>query len=162
MTRLYVQWGVIIVAAGIVVLAAARYYERELTTVTPEAVLDGAVRGDAVRVQGQVAAGTLTGDLEAGRASFRLQGERAELSVQYAGPPPENLRELKTLVILGQWDSEAGEFLARDLALVTNYGFVVGAYLAGFLPLALFVFTMERRVRLLYAEIKHTKLYEPE
>jgi cytochrome c-type biogenesis protein CcmE len=158
-----VQWTVIAIAVAIVGGAAARYYERHLTTVTPEAVLDGAVRsGGVIRVQGQVAGGTLTGDPAAGLAAFQFKGERAELPVQYVGPPPENLRELKTLVAIGRWDSEAGVFLAQDLASVTNYGFVVGAYLAGFLPLALFVFAMERRVRLLYAEIKHTKLYEPE
>lgn len=163
MTRLYVQWTVITIAVAIVVGAAARSYERHLTTVTPEAILDGAVRsGGVIRVQGQVAGGTLTGDPATGQAAFQFRGERAELPVQYVGPPPENLRELKTLVVVGRWDSDAAVFLAQDLALVTNYGFVVGAYLAGFLPLAVFVFAMERRVRLLYAEIKHTKLYEPE
>lgn len=163
MTRLYVQWTVITIAVAIVIGASFRYYERHLTTVTPEAVLEGTVRsGGVVRVQGQVAGGTLTGGPSAGQAAFQFRGEHAELPVQYVGPPPENLRELKTLVVVGRWDSEAGVFLAQDLALVTNYGFVVGAYLAGFLPLAVFVFAMERRVRLLYAEIKHTKLYEPE
>jgi cytochrome c-type biogenesis protein CcmE len=162
-TRLYVQWTVITIAATIVVVAVVRYYERHLTTVTPDAVLAGAVEpGGVVRVQGQVAGGTLTGDLGTGQATFQFRGERAELPVQYIGPPPENLRELKTLVVVGRWDSEAGVFLAQDLALATNYGFVVGAYLAGFFPLAVFVFAMERRVRLLYAEIKHAKLYEPE
>ncbi len=150
-------------AVAIVVAAAARYYERHLTTLTPEAVLAGAIQpGATARVQGHVAGGTLTGDPAAGQAAFQFTGARAEFPVQYAGPPPENLRELKTLVIVGRWDSAQGVFLAQDLALVPNYRFVVGAYLAGFLPLAVFVFAMERRVRLLYAEIKSTKLYEPE
>jgi hypothetical protein len=32
----------------------------------------------------------------------------------------------------------------------------------GFLPLAFFLFGMERRVTLLYREIKESRLYEPE
>lgn len=162
MTRLYLQWTVIIIALVIVTMAAARYYDRHLTTVTPEAILEGTAGSGVVRVQGLVAAGTLEGDPSSGQVGFHLQGERHELPVQYNGPPPENLRELKTLVVVGRWDPAARVLSAHDLALVANYGFVVGAYLAGFLPLAVFVFAMERRVRLLYAEIKHTKLYEPE
>jgi len=161
-TRLYLQWTVITIAAALVAMAAARYYERHLITVTPEAVLEGAAGPGAVRVQGQVAAGTLEGNPEAGRATFHLSGEGAGLRVQYDGPPPENLRELKTLVVVGRWDSDANVFRAHDVALVTNHGFVVGAYLAGFLPIAVFLFAMERRVRALYAEMKRAKLYEPE
>jgi cytochrome c-type biogenesis protein CcmE len=159
---LYVQWTVITIVAALVAGSAARYYARHLTTVTPEAVLGGALGSGVVRVQGQVAAGTLAGDPAAGRATFRLTSEATGLAVQYDGPPPENLRELKTLVVVGRWDPAARVLLAQDLALVTNYGFVVGAYVAGFLPLAVFLFVMERRVRGLYAEIKYTKLYEPE
>lgn len=162
MTRLYLQWTVVTIAAALVAIAAARYYERQLTTVTPEAVLGSTAGPGVVRVQGQVAAGSLEGDPTAGRASFHLSGESAGLPVQYEGPPPENLRELKTLVVVGRWDPDAGVFRGHDVALVTNYGFVVGAYLAGFLPIALFLFAMERRVRALYAEIKRAKLYEPE
>jgi cytochrome c-type biogenesis protein CcmE len=159
---LYVQWTVITIAAAFVAVAAARYHERHLTTVTPEAVLAGAAGTGVVRVQGQVAAGSLEGDPTPGRASFRLSGENAGLPVQYEGPPPENLRELKTLVVVGRWEPDAGVFRGHDVALVTNYGFVVGAYLAGFLPIAALLFAMERRVRALYAEIKRAKLYEPE
>ena len=160
--RLYLQWTVITIAAALVAVAAARYHDRHLTTVTPETVLENATGSGVARVQGQVAAGTLEGDPAAGRASFYLSGEGAGLPVRYEGPPPENLRELKTLVVIGRWDSDASVFRAHDVALVTNYGFVVGAYLAGFLPLAVFLFAMERRVRALYAEIKRAKVYEPE
>lgn len=160
--RLYVQWIVITSAAALVATAAARSYDRHLTTVTPEAVLQNAAGPGVVRVQGQVAAGTLAGDPAVGRASFHLQGVDAGVPVLYEGPPPENLRELKTLVVVGRWDSDAGVFRAHDVALVTNYGFVVAAYLAGLLPIAALLFAMERRVRALYAEIKRAKLYEPE
>lgn len=162
MTRLYVQWTVVMLAAAVVAVAASRYYDRHLTSYAPEGVLAGAAGSGVVRVQGRVEAGTLSGDPAAGRAAFRLGGEHEALQVEYDGPPPENLRELKTLVVVGQWDQEAGVFRARDLALVSNYHFVAGAYLVGFAPLALFLFTMERRVRLLYEEIKQAKLYEPE
>ena len=160
--RLYVQWIVIAVAATAVATAAAGYYDRHLTTVTPEAILAGITGPEVIRVLGQVAAGSLEGDPAAGRATFHLSGEGAGLPVQYEGPPPENLRELKTLVIVGRWDAEAGVFRGQDVALVTNYGFVIAAYLTGLLPIAVLLFSMERRVRILYGEIKHTKLYEPE
>lgn len=162
MTRLSIQWAVILVATGVVTVAAARYYDRHLTTVTPEVIAGGTAGSDVLRVQGLVAPGTLEGDPASGRVAFHLQGAQTELRVHYDGLPPENLRELKTLVVVGRWDSAADVLLAHDLALVTNYGFIVGAYLAGFLPLALYLFVMEHRVQRLYAEIKHTKLYEPE
>jgi cytochrome c-type biogenesis protein CcmE len=162
MTRLYVQWTVVVVAAAIVSVAAFRYHDRHLVTFTPEAVADGAAGPDVVRVQGLVAGGTLMGDPSSGQAAFRLGGDRDAVQVEYNGPPPENLRELKTLVVIGRWDAERRVFAAHDFALIPNYGFIVSAYLVALLPLALFIFLMERRVRLLYAEIKQAKLYEPE
>lgn len=162
MTRLWIQWAVIALAAAIVAFSASRYYDRHLLTVTPEAVAGGAAGSDIVRVQGLVEGGTLTGDVSSGQAAFRLGGDGNSLQVEYSGPPPENLRELKTLVVIGRWDAQQRVLLAQDLALTTNYGFVVSAYLVALLPLALFIFFMERRVRLLYHEIKQAKLYEPE
>jgi cytochrome c-type biogenesis protein CcmE len=162
MTRLYVQWTVVALAAAAVVFSASRYYSQHLLTVTPEAVLGGGAGAALVRVQGLVQGGTLTGDVSAGQATFRLGGDRDAVQVEYNGPSPENLRELKTLVVIGRWDPERRVLLAQDLALLPNYGFVVGAYLVALLPLALFIFFMERRVRLLYHEIKQAKLYEPE
>jgi cytochrome c-type biogenesis protein CcmE len=162
MTRLYVQWTVVVVAAVVVAVSAFRYHDRHLLTLTPEAVAGGAAGSDVVRVQGMVEGGTLTGDPSSGQAAFRLAGDRDAVQVEYNGPPPENLRELKTLVLIGRWDPERRVLSAQDVALIPNYGFVVSAYLVALLPLALFIFLMERRVRLLYAEIKQAKLYEPE
>lgn len=162
MTRLYVQWSLVALAAAAIVFSASRYYDGNLLTVTPKTVLDGEAGSDLVRVRGLVEGGTLTGDASSGQAAFRLGGDRDALQVEYSGPPPENLRELKTLVVIGRWDSARRVFLAHDLALTPNYGFVVSAYLVGLLPLALFIFVMERRVRWLYHEIKQAKLYEPE
>ncbi|MFZ5861506.1 MAG: cytochrome c maturation protein CcmE [Nitrospirota bacterium] len=162
MTRLYVQWLVLSLAAALVAVAASRYYTRHLLTIPPEAVASGAAGADLVRVQGLVEGGTLTGDPASGHAAFRLGGDHDALQVEYNGPPPENLRELKTLVVIGRWDQERRVFSAHDLGLIPNYGFVVSAYLIALIPLALFIFFMERRVRLLYREIKDAKMYEPE
>lgn len=162
MSRLYLRWGLLISAVGVIVYLAAGYYTRHLVHVTPEAVVNGQLTGDLVRVQGMVEAGTLAGDVESGRVRFRLGGEEEAIPVRYDGPPPENLRELKTLVAVGRWEAAGRVFLAHDLALVSNYGFVMGAYAIGLIPLGLFLFAMERRVGLLYREIKQSKLYEPE
>ena len=82
--------------------------------------------------------------------------------MQYDGPPPDNLRELKILVLIGTWNADAQVFEARDIGIVPNYGFIAGAYLLGLLPLALLLFAMTRRVHFLYDEIKASKLYEEE
>ncbi len=161
MTGFYLRWGGLLVVAAILAFLVARNYERNLANLTPEDLLaDPPSR--AVRVLGLVRGGTLTGDQASGRLRFDLSGTRETLTVQYDGPPMENLRELKTLVVVGRWDPSARTFRAHDIALVTNYGFVVGAYLVGLVPLALFLFTMERKVGLLHHEIKQSKLYEPE
>ena len=96
------------------------------------------------------------------RAAFELAGEKEKVSVRYSGEAPANLRELKTLVVIGRWNSSARQFEAHEISLLPNYGFVTGAYLVGIIPLSLFLFGMERRVELLYNKIKTTKLYEPE
>ena len=161
MSVLYVRWGAVAVVAVLLVLLAYRHYERNVASLTPEDVL--AQRPDrVVRMTGLVRGGTLRGDLAVGRVRFDLAGQRETLSVQYNGPSQENLRELKTLVVVGQWDPATRIFQAHDIASVSNYGFVFGAYLVGLLPLAFFLFAMERKVGLLHNEIKGSKLYEPE
>jgi hypothetical protein len=140
---------------------AYRHYERNVASLTPEEVLTE--RPDhVVRMTGLVRGGTLRGNPAVGRARFELAGQRETLSVRYAGPSQENLRELKTLVVVGRWDPAARIFRAHDIATVSNYGFVLGAYLVGLVPLACFLFAMERKVGLLYKEIKESKLYEPD
>jgi cytochrome c-type biogenesis protein CcmE len=161
MTGFYVRWGGLLIVAAVLALLVARNYERNLATLSPEDLLADPP-SHVIRVSGLVRGGTLTGDPAAGRLRFDLSGARETLAVQYDGPPTENLRELKTLVVVGRWDSTSRRFLANDLALVTNYGFVVSAYLVGLGPLALLLFTMERKVGLLHQEIKESKLYEPE
>ena len=72
------------------------------------------------------------------------------------------MRELKTLILIGRWDAEAGLFRAHETALVSNYGFVASAYVIALISLVIFVFVMSRKVTYLYQEIKESKLYEPE
>ncbi|MBI3608356.1 MAG: cytochrome c maturation protein CcmE [Nitrospirae bacterium] len=161
MTGLYLRWSALVIAAVVIAALASRYFEQNLTSLTPEEIVS-LQPTRVVRVIGLVKGGTLRGDLDSGHASFELAGRQEALPVEYDGPPPENLRELKTLVVIGSLDPSSGTFLAHELALVTNYGYVVGAYLIGLLPLAIFLFGMERKVTFLYREIKESKLYEPE
>lgn len=161
MTAFYLRWGMLLIVAMVLVILTYRNYEQNLVSLTPEAVLENPPSGD-VRVLGLVKGGSLKGDPEKGQAQFDLAGAQKILTVHYDGPPPENLRELKTLIVVGQWKPTERIFQARDLALVTNYGFVLSAYLIGLIPLAVFLFTMGRRVSLLYEEIKQSKLYHSE
>jgi hypothetical protein len=109
-----------------------------------------------------VKSGTLKGDVEQGRATFEFVEGSASLVVEYQGPPLENIRELKTLVLIGRWDSQAQIFRAQDTALINNFGFVAAAYLISVLALGWMVFAMSQRVMVLFREIKESKLYEPE
>ena len=80
----------------------------------------------------------------------------------YQGPPLENIRELKTMVLIGRWDKEAQLFRAKDTALMDNFGFVAAAYLIAVIPIGWVIFAMSQRVMVLFREIKDEKLYEPE
>ena len=162
MTWFYLRWAGVGVTAMILVLLAYQHYQQHLVSVTPEYVINHAPTDSALRVQGMVNSGSLKGNVEEGHAEFDLVGESARMSVAYDGPPPDNLRELKTLIVVGKWDGTAKTFRARETAIVTNFGFVTSAYLIGTLPLAIFVFAMGRRVTYLFQEIKQSKLYESE
>ncbi|GJL62502.1 MAG: hypothetical protein NPIRA04_11560 [Nitrospirales bacterium] len=162
MTGFYLRWAGVIVIAIILAVLATQNYQDHLASVSPGSVLTGNHSQATVRVQGMVGSGSLTGSPEEGHAEFVLLGETESLKVQYQGPPPENLRELKTLILIGRWDPEVQVFRAHETALVTNYGFVASAYIIAFLALVVSVFTMSRKVAFLFQEIKDSKLYEPE
>ncbi|GJL67185.1 MAG: hypothetical protein NPIRA05_21560 [Nitrospirales bacterium] len=162
MTGLYLRWSGVIVTAIILAVLATQNYHDHLASVSPESVITGHHSQSMVRVQGMVGSGSLTGSPEEGHAEFELLGETKSLKVQYQGPPPENLRELKTLILIGRWDPEIQVFRAQETALVTNYGFVASAYIIAFLVLAASMFAMTRKVTLLFQEIKDSKLYEAE
>jgi hypothetical protein len=161
MKWLYVRWTGLLLGAFILAFLGARHYRNELKSISPEEILLlQPIR--VVRVLGIVQGGSLVYDPRSHQAAFELAGERGKISVQYRGEAPENLRELKTLVVIGRWNSSAHQFEAHDISLLPNYSFVASAYLIGIIPTGLFLFSMERRVALLYNKIKSTKLYEPE
>lgn len=161
MTAFYFRWCGVLVGFSLLAISTYKNYEENLATMTPEQILANSP-AEEIRVKGLVRGGTLKGVLEEGRASFDLAGEKQAVLAQYKGPPPENLRELKTVILVGKWDSINRNFQARAIAVVTNYGFVMGAYAVGMIPLALFLFFMGRRVTILYDEIKQSTLYQSE
>ena len=160
MTNLYIRWGGLLIVAIALSVLTYQHYRDNLASLVPQQVKREAPAGE-IRVLGMVQGGTLQ-TREAGEATFTLLGKQATLPVHYQGPPPDNLRELKILVLIGTWNAATQVFEARDIGIVPNYGFIAGAYLLGLLPLALFLFAMSRRVHFLYDEIKASKLYEEE
>ncbi len=161
MTSLYLRWCGLLIVAVVLTGLTYSHYQQHLATLSPKQVTDQKPSQE-IRVLGMVRGGTLKGKVETGDATFALVESESTLPVHYHGPPPDNLRELKTLILIGKWNSTDNIFEARDIGLVTNYGFVVGAYLIGLIPLAIFLFAMSRRVGLLYEEIKASKLYQEE
>lgn len=161
MTNLYIRWGGLFMVAVVLGILTVNHYQETLASLAPQQVKQEVPSGE-IRVLGMVQSGTLESAGEAGEATFTLLGEHASLPVHYQGPPPDNLRELKILVLLGTWNASTRIFEARDIGLVPNYGFIAGAYLIGLLPLAILLFAMSRRVGILYEDIKASKLYEEE
>ena len=160
MTGFYLRWATVVVVLSILAFLSSKHYEQNLASLTPEIVATGNHARTPLRVQGMVKSGSLTGSPEEGHAAFELQGASKSLKVEYQGPPPDNLRELKTLILIGQWDASAQLFRARETAIVTNYGFVASAYTIALVALLVFVFAMSRKVTFLYQEIKDSKIYE--
>jgi cytochrome c-type biogenesis protein CcmE len=163
MTGFYIRWALIMGGALLLGILTYQDYHHRLTTVPFQAIVhkDG-LSSDPVRIQGMVESGTLAGDLAQGQATFEFTADSVTIPVIYEGPPPENLRELKILVFKGRWDPQEQVFRAQDAALLPNYGFVAAAYLISFLVLAWMVFAMNRRVMVLFKEVKESKLYESE
>ena len=160
MTNFYIRWGGVCIVAIVLIVLTYNHYRDNLASLAPQQVKQESPTGE-IRVLGMVQGGTLE-TRAAGEATFSLLGESASLPVHYQGPPPDNLRELKILILIGTWDAATPVFKARDIGIVPNYGFIAGAYLLGLLPLALLLFAMNRRVNFLYEEIKASKLYEEE
>ena len=160
MTNLHIRWGGVCIVTTVLIVLTYHHYQDNLASLAPRQVKQEAPAGD-IRVLGMVQGGTLETH-GVGKAAFTLLGESASLPVQYEGPPPDNLRELKILILIGRWNAATQVFEARDIGIVPNYGFIAGAYLLGLLPLALLLFAMNRRVHCLYEEIKASKLDEEE
>ena len=157
----YLRWAGLLLGLFILAILGVRHYTNDLKSISPEQILL-LQPTQIVRVLGIVQAGSLVYEPASHQAAFELAGERGKVSVRYSGPAPENLRELKMLVVAGRWNPSTHQFEAHEISLLPNYGFVTGAYLVGIIPIGLFLFSMERRVELLYNRIKMTKVYEPE
>ncbi len=162
MTGFYARWAIMV--GGIILLAMMTFqqYQRDLSTISLATVLNSPTTSEHVRIQGMVKSGTLTGAIEEGQATFELIDGPTTLPVEYAGPPLENIRELKTMVLIGHLHHETKTFKAEDTALINNFGFVAAAYLVTVITLCWAMFAMSQRVMVLFKEIKDEKLYEPE
>jgi len=165
MNWLYERWAAILLAAGLLALATAQHYRAAVAPMTPEEALRSKP-AETLRVIGMVQAGTLAmGDSsspQSMQADFELAGDQEHLTVHYRGPADDNLRELKTLVVIGRLSADGRAIESAELDLVPNYGYITAAYLLSLGSLALFLFGMERRVALLYTDIKDAAIYQPE
>jgi len=162
MIGLYTRWALILGATLILAFLTYQHYQQHLSTISMGTLLGSPPATQPVRIQGMVKSGTLKGDVEQGQATFEFIEGASSLAVIYQGPPLENIRELKTLVLIGRWDSQAQVFRAQETALINNFGFVAASYLISVLALGWMVFAMSQRVMVLFKEIKESKLYEPE
>ena len=162
MTGFYTRWAIMV--GGIILLTIMTYhqYQRDLSTISLATVLNSPTTSETVRIQGMVKSETLSGAVEQGQATFELMDGSTTVPVEYAGPPLENIRELKRMVLIGHLDPATKTFKANDTALINNFGFVAAAYLITVLSLGWAIFAMSQRVMVLFKEIKEEKLYEPE
>ena len=162
MTGLYTRWAIMVGGLLLLAMMTFQQYQRDLSTLSLATVVTRPASSEPVRIQGMVKSGTLSGDTEQGQATFELIDGPTTLPVEYAGPPLENIRELKTIVLLGHLDHETKTFKAKDTALISNFGFVAAAYVIAVFSLGWAIFAMSQRVMVLFKEIKEEKLYEPE
>src|SRR5205823_6196968 len=132
----YISWAGLLLGLFFFAMLGVRHYTRDLKSITPERLLL-LQPTQIVRVLGIVQAGSLVYEPASHEAAFDLADERAKVSVRYSGPAPENLRELKMLVVVGRWNPSGRRFEAHEISLLPNYGFVAGAYLAGIIPIGL-------------------------
>lgn len=156
----YIRWVVTLAIGAIIVGLAAERYSREVKTVGPDQVMSFTSSGP-VRVLGMVEAGSLLKTNPFSEATFFLIRGESRIPVIYKGEEPDNLRDLKTIVVVGHWEAENGHFISEKIDLVPNFGFVLAAYLA-LIPVVLFLFLMEQKVMMLYNEIKQSSVYEAE
>ena len=163
MTSFYIRWVALAFIALILSGLTYQHYQQNLASVTPEWIIkNGGSTASSIRLEGMVRSGSLSGNLQEGQAKFQLGSESSHVTVHYKGEPPENLRELKTVIAVGQWDQVRQIFQARKIGIVTNFGFVMSAYLVAIIPLLLLVFSMSRKVTSLFQVIKESKVYEPQ
>jgi len=158
-TRFSIRWTAIPAVGAVIVFLAICRYQNEVAPITIETFAAYPEEG-VVRVVGQISAGSITSETD-GR-SFDLAGEKRTIRVRYVGPENDDLRDLKTLVVIGKWSAAGHVLIADRIAPTPNAEFVVAAYIVGLVPLAFFLFRMERSVERLYREIKEETVYIPE
>lgn len=162
MKGLYIRWTVLVLIFGSITFLGVLRYNREVKTISPAKVSAQGEKSE-LRLMGMIEAGTFERGSEGEPTRFVLSGEGEKITVVFSGEDTdESLRELKTIVALGKWEAGKNQFAASALALNPNYGFVTSAYVFSLLPLAFFLFYMERRVSLLYVMIKEEKVYQSE
>lgn len=161
MTLFYIRWGIILLVILTIAVLGYQRYQRDVASLTPDQILEHP-SNETVRISGMIQGGSLTREDDGLSASFSLQGNNRSLIVRYHGQDTDSLRDLKVVVVTGRMNAKTAEFEGETLSLVSNYGFVAVSYLLGILPTCLFLFLMERKLRLLYTEVKEAKLYEPE
>ncbi len=162
MTGFYTRWAIMVGGLLILGMMTFQQYQHDLSTTSLATLMNSPGTSEPVRIQGMVKSGTLSGETDQGQATFELVDGPTTLAVVYAGPPLENIRELKTMVFIGQLDADTKIFKAKDTALINNFGFVTAAYLLTVLSMCWALFAMSQRVMVLFKEIKDEKLYEPE
>jgi len=158
-TRLYIRWIAMLAVGAVIVFLGVRRYRNETAAVSVETFMADPGEG-VVRVVGRIAAGSVTAQTN-GR-TFDLVGEKVAMPVRYIGPGNDDIRDLKTLVMIGRWDKPARVLVADRIALAPHIEFVVAAYFLGLVPLAFFLVRMERSVERLYREIKEETVYTSE
>ncbi len=158
---LYLRWAVLLSLFGVIGLLGWGRYNREVRAQEPKALLKIS-SGSDLRVIGRIEGGSLVRGSEGKPFEFTLSGEGEQVSVNFMGEDQDTLRELKTIVVIGSWDGENRHFKAKEIALIPNYDFITWAYLTSLIPLAFFIFRMERKVALLYIMIKEEKAYQRE
>jgi cytochrome c-type biogenesis protein CcmE len=160
MTLFYIRWVVVILVTLVITFLGIQRYQKDVASLTPDQLLQNPSQ-EKVRVIGVIQGGSLTKEEDHNMAFFRLQGEKKPLPIRYRGHDIDTLRDLKIVVVTGRLNAGTGEFDGEALSLTPNYGFVAATYLLGIVPTMFFLFLMERRLRLLYTEVKEAKLYEP-
>ena len=162
MTAFYTRWAIIVGGLLLLAMMTFQQYQHDLSTTSLVNLITSPGTSEPVRIQGMVKSGTLSGETDQGQATFELVDGPTTVVVIYDGPPLENIRELKTMVFIGQFDTDTKTFKAKDTALINNFGFVTAAYLLTVLSMCWALFAMSQRVMVLFKEIKDEKLYEPE
>lgn len=141
-------------------MATQRYY-REIRPMQP-GDLNITVPATGIRILGMVEAGSLKVDPSSRTAQFQLSMQKESMPAWYQGDDLDSLRELKMIVLTGDWTPAHGRFEANKISLLPNYGYIAAAYLTGSLSLVIYLMKMEWQVARLYQTIKEEKLYQPE